>query len=222
LLDMTAIFPLTRTRPWRAHRRGSILMAMSAHHQHSKERPKEQPGTIRIGGTPDGFVTYYVNLPPEALPTVCKRDLERAWYAARDAALVKRQGAVRGFRFNRPDGSHTDLALADRDARCWVGAVDNTVGIGNANGLSLCLRLLALIDLLARAPWARALLHLARDGAEFHPALLKAAASQPLTKEARFDETGFRVRLSRFVGGFQLEAPAEDGLAASRLSGAHS
>src|SRR4051794_19899920 len=219
---MAAIFPLTRIHLWRAHQRGSILMAMSAHHQHSKERPKEQPGTIRIGGTADGFVTYYVNLPPEALPTVCKRDLERAWYAARDAALAKRQGAVRGFRFNRPDGSHTDLALADRDARCWVGAVDNTVGIGNASGLSLCLRLLALIDLLARAPWARSLLHLARDGAEFHPALLKAAASQPLTKEARFDETGFRVRLSRFVGGFQLEAPAEDGLAASRLSGAHS
>jgi hypothetical protein len=198
-------------------------MAMSAHQQHSsKQPPKEQPETIRIGGTPDGFVTYHVNLPPEALPTVCRRDLERAWYAARDAALAERQGVVRGFRFNRPDGSHTDLALADRDARCWVGAVDNAVGIGNANGLSLCLRLLALIDLLARAPWARSLLHLARDGAEFHPALLKAAASQPLTKEARFDETGFRVRLSRFVGGFQLEAPAEDGLVAPRLSGAHS
>jgi hypothetical protein len=189
----------------------------------AQEQPndKERPATIRVAGTASGLVTYHVNLPPEALPTVCKRDLERAWYAARDAALAERQGAVRGFRFARPDGSHTDLALADRDARCWVDAVDNTVGIGNTNGLSLCLRLLALVDLLARAPWAHSLLHLARDGAEFHPALLKAAASQPLTKEARFDETGFRTRLSRFVGGFQLEAPAEDGLAAPRLSGAH-
>jgi hypothetical protein len=175
-------------------------------------------GTIRVGGSPDGLMTYLVDLPPEALPSVCRRDLERAWYAAREAAIAEHQGAVRGFRFNRPDGSHTDLALADRDARCWVGAVDRTVGIGSAPGLSLCLRLLALIDLLARAPWARSLFHLARDGAEFHPALLKTAASQPLTRDARFDEVGFRTRLSRFVGGFQIEAPQ----AAQRLSGAHS
>ena len=60
-------------------------------------------------------------------------------------------GAVRGFRFRRPDGSYTDLALADRDARCWAGAVDRTAGLTSSYGLSLCLRLLALVDLLARA-----------------------------------------------------------------------
>jgi hypothetical protein len=187
----------------------------------AQEHPagREQPGgRIRVGGDPGGPLTYLIDLTPEALPSVCRRDLERAWYAAREAALAERQGAVRGFRFNRPDGSHIDLALADRDARCWVGAVDRTVGIASTTGLSLCLRLLALIDLMARAPWARSLFHLARDGAEFHPALLKAAASQPLTRDARFDEAGFRARLSRFVNGFQLEAPQ----AGQRLSGAHS
>ena len=137
------------------------------------------------------FIASVNDLPPEALPSVCKRDLERAWHAAREAALAERQGAVRGFRFNRPDGSHTDLALADPDASCWVGAVDRMAGIANAPGLSLCLRLLALIDLLAHAPWARSLFHLARDGAEFHPALLRTAATQPLTRDARFDEAGF-------------------------------
>jgi hypothetical protein len=186
--------------------------------QRPPPRPAAPDGGIRVGGDPDGLLTYLVDLPPEALPSVCKRDLERAWYAAREAALAERQGAVRGFRFNRPDGSHIDLALADRDARCWVEAVDRLVGIANASGLSLCLRLLALVDLLARAPWARSLLHLARDGAEFHPALLRAAASQPLTREARFDEAGFRARLSRFITGFQIEAPPE----ARRLSGAPS
>ena len=206
-------------RHWRGGPRGSILIPMRAQEQPtSGERPETRRGTIRVGGTPDGHVIYLVDVPPEALPTVCKRDLERAWYAARDAALAERHGAVRGFRFNRPDGSHTDLALADRDARCWVGAVDLTVGIATASGLSLCLRLLALIDLLARAPWARSLLHFARDGAEFHPALLKAAASQPLTQDARFDETGFRTHLSRFIDGFQIEAPK----AVAHLSGAHS
>jgi hypothetical protein len=203
-------------RHWRGSARGSILTMMSVQEQSSDR--EASGGTIRVGGGPDGLMTYLIDLPPEALPSVCKRDLERAWYAAREAALAERQGAVRGFRFNRPDGSHIDLALADRDARCWVGAVDRTVGIANAPGLSLCLRLLALIDLLARAPWARSLFHLARDGAEFHPALLRAAASQPLTREARFDEAGFQARLSRFVSGLQIEAPR----AAQRLSGAHS
>lgn len=193
-------------RHWRGTARGSILTVMSVQEQ-SADREASR-GTIRVGGDPDGLMTYLVDLPPEALPSVCKRDLERAWYAAREAALAERQGAVRSFRFNRPDGSHIDLALADREARCWVGAVDRTVGIANATGLSLCLRLLALIDLLGHAPWARSLFHLARDGAEFHPALLNAAASQPLTHDARFDEAGFRARLSRFVSGFQIEGPS--------------
>lgn len=184
---------------------------MSAHEQPQRD----DGGTIRVGGGPGGAVTYLVDLPPEALPTVYKRDLELAWYAARDAAIADHRGAVRAFRFNRPDGSHTDLALADRDASCWVSAVDRTVGLATTRGMSLCLRLLALIDLLAHAAWARPLFHLARDGAEFHPALLRAAASQPLTQDARFDEAGFRLRLSRFATGFQLEAPPAAGQAAN-------
>ena len=203
------------TQHWRGAADRSILSTMNVHERASDR--ETSGGTIRTGSGPGCSLTYLVDLPPEALPSVGKRDLERAWYAAREAALAERQGAVRGFRFKRPDGSHTDLALNDRDARCWVGAVDRTVGIGNASGLSLCLRLLALIDLLARAPWARSLFHLARDGAEFHPALLRAAATQPLTNEARFDEAGFRARLSRFVSGWQIESPP----AAQRLSGAH-
>jgi hypothetical protein len=87
-------------------------------------------------------------------------------------------------------------------------------------GMSLCLRLLALVDLLAHASWVRPLVRLARDGAEFHPALLRAAASQPLTHEARFDEAGFRLRLSRFAAGFQLEAPAQDS-GGHHVPGAH-
>ena len=153
-------------------------------------------------------------MPPESLPAVCGGDLERAWYAARDAALAQSWGSVRGFRFRRTDGSHTDLALADRDARCWAGAVDGTVGIGTSYGLSICLRLLALIDLLAHASWALPLCHLARDGAELHPSLLRTAASHPLTHEARFDKSGFRSRLGE-ISGRRLKAPA-----AARLTGA--
>jgi hypothetical protein len=177
--------------------------------------PSEQSSSVRIGAGPDGSLTYFVELPPEDLPPVHRRDLERAWYAARDAALAERWGVARFFRFQRPDGTYGDLALGDRDACCWAGAVDGTVGLRNFYGLSVCLRLLALVDLLARVRWADSLCLLRRDGAELHPSLLRAAASAPLTAEARFDESGFRNRLARFVYGFALE-----GQAAPRLTGA--
>jgi hypothetical protein len=165
--------------------------------------------SIRVGTSPDGSVTYLVAVPPEALPPVGKRDLELAWNTARRAALGQRWGAVRGFRFSRPDGTHTDLALADPDAACWVAAIDTAVGLGTSHGMSLCLRLLALIELLAHARWARPLFTIDRGGADLHPALLRTAATIPLTRDARFDETGFRDRLSRYVAGFALEAPKQ-------------
>ena len=110
----------------------------------------------------DGTLTYLVDLPPEALPPVRGRDLEAAWDAAREAAGAAMWGAARLFRFRRADGSFTDLALADPDACCWAGAVEDSVGMGTSYGLSLCLRLLALVDLLARAPWAAGLCILGR------------------------------------------------------------
>ncbi|MGA9866659.1 MAG: hypothetical protein WBQ75_09485 [Acetobacteraceae bacterium] len=150
---------------------------------------------VRVGRGPDGLLTYLVDHAPEELPVVRGRDLERAWYAARDAAIAADWGPVRGFRFRRGDGSTVDLALADRDAACWAGAVDGTVGLSSAYGLSLCLRLLALVDLLARAEWAVALCRLAPDGAELDDTLLKAAATAPLNADLRFDEASFRTRL---------------------------
>jgi hypothetical protein len=167
--------------------------------------------TVQVGAGPDGSVTYLVDVPPEALPPVRGRDLERAWYAAREAAIAGSWSAVRGFRFRRADGSHTDLALADPHARCWAGAVDGTVGLGSGYGLALCLRLLALVDLLAHARWALPFFRLERDGADLHPSLLSAAATAPLTSEARFDETRFRARLD-----LPLAPPAPP----SRLTGA--
>ena len=178
-------------------------------------QPSEHSPSVQIGAGPDGSLTYFVGLPPEELPPVHRRDLERAWYAARDAALAQRWGVARFFRFQRPDGSYGDLALADQDACCWAGAVEGTVGLRNSYGLSVCLRLLALVDLLARVRWADSLCLLQRDGADLHPSLLRAAASTPLTAEARFDESGFRNRLARFALGFALE-----GQAAPRLTGA--
>jgi hypothetical protein len=158
------------------------------------------PAPIRVGETADGTLTYLVDLPPEALPPVLGRDLELAWDAARSAASASAWGSARLFRFRRADGRTTDLALADPDACCWAGAIDRAVGMATSYGLSLCLRLLALVDLLARARWAAGLFALGPGGADLHPALLRAAAIAPLTEEARFDETGFRARLASLPG----------------------
>jgi hypothetical protein len=164
---------------------------------------------IRVATTLDGTLTYLIDLPPEALPPVQSRDIAAAWDAARDAATRASWGAGRLFRFRRPDGSCTDLALSDPDARCWAGAVDRTIGMRTHYGLSLCLRLLALIDLLAGAPWAAELFVIEADGAELHPALLRAAGAAPLTAEARFDEPCFRARVDALAG----RAPALPGAA---------
>ena len=158
-----------------------------------------RPVQVRAAG--DGTLTYLVDVPPEALPPVRLRDLAAAWDAASNAAIAARWDMVRLFRFRRADGSVTDLALADPDACCWAGAVDGTVGIGSAYGLSLCLRLLALIDLLARARWADRFFTITRDGAELHHALLHGAATAALTREARFDETELRARVMPAIAG---------------------
>jgi len=155
------------------------------------------PSAVRVGAGPDGALTYLVAMPPEALPPVRRRDLVAAWDAAREAAAARLWGASRAFRFRRGDGSTTDLALDDSDARCWAGAVDSTVGMDNTYGVALCLRLLALIDLLARTGWTRGLYAVGHDGTEFHPALLEAASSEPLDRDARFDDRRFRARLGR-------------------------
>lgn len=151
---------------------------------------------LHVGQALDGTVTYYVDRLPAALPPVRGRDLAAAWDAARGAALGAMWGAARRFCFRDAEGRVTELALQDRDARCWAGAVDLTTGLQTLYGLSLCLRLLALVELLATAGWTRGLCQMRRDGAELHPALLRAAAEAELTNDARFDETRFRAGLA--------------------------
>lgn len=149
---------------------------------------------IRMAST-DGVLTYLIDLPPEAMPPVRPRDLAAAWDAARAAALAEQWGPPRMFRFRRANAPPTDLALADVDATAWAAAIDARMDMRQPYGLSLCLRLLALIDLLPRAPWAAAMFTLKRDGAELAPALLAAAATQPLSQEARFDPAAFRAAI---------------------------
>ena len=65
---------------------------MSAH-SHTSQHEE----SIRVGDGPGGAVTYLVDLPPESLPSVGRRDLELAWYAARDAAIAQDSGAAKSL-----------------------------------------------------------------------------------------------------------------------------
>lgn len=158
---------------------------------------------IRVESGPHGVLTYQVDAAPEALPPVTLRDLAASWEGARAAARAESWGSPRLFRFRHPDGATTELALADPDACCWAGAVDETVGMDTPHGLALCLRLLALVDLLARARWAAPLFRLAATGAELDADLLRAASFAPLNAQGRFDEIAFR----RLLAG-RLAAPS--------------
>jgi hypothetical protein len=155
---------------------------------------------IRVGSAADGTRTYLIDLAPEALPPVRGRDLTAAWARARNAAAASARGAPLRLRFRRDDGAVTDLALGDTDACCWAAAVEASAGMASCHGVSVLLRLLALVDLLGRARWTAGLFTLSGGEADLHPALLRAAATTPLTAEAGFDETHFRARIAEFRG----------------------
>jgi hypothetical protein len=173
---------------------------------------------IEVAAAANGTLTYLIHGSPAALPPVRRRDLLGAWDAARTAALAAGgaghaqfgrhgQGQSRAFRFARPDGGTTDLALSDPDARCWAHAVDHRTPIASPYGLSLCLRLLALVDLLAASPWARAHVALRPGGAELAPRLVRLAAEAKLTDDASFDEAAFRACLAPTVTTTKSGAP---------------
>jgi hypothetical protein len=151
--------------------------------------------SVRMAEAASGARTYLIDLPPEALPPVRPRDLHAAWDSARGAAIAQQWGRPLMLRFRRPDAAETELALADADACCWAAAVDATVGLASPYGLSLCLRLLALVELLPREPWTLPLVAINRDGAAIHPSLLRAAAQTPLTPDATFDAGTLREAL---------------------------
>lgn len=165
---------------------------------------------MRVRQAPDGALTYAIAVPPERLPPVAPDHLLAAWDMARRAAALERWGPPRRLLFHRgAEAAPTEIAIADADAGCWAEAVDSEVGLDTLPGLALCLRLLALIEILTRAPWLAGLFDVTPDGIDLHPTLLRAAATMPLDAGARFDESGLRRLLSRPLppGGAPLPRP---------------
>ena len=145
----------------------------------------DQTQPIEVAAARDGSLLYAIPGTPAALPPVRGRDLLACWSAARRLAAAGQWGTVRRFRF-LAEPAAIDLALTDADACCWADAVDAKVGLHTRYGLSLCLRLLALVELLTRSARARALVTFDAGEAELHPSLVATAASAPLGADARF------------------------------------
>jgi hypothetical protein len=152
---------------------------------------------IRVAETPEGGRAYAVPCPPEALPAVAPAALLAAWRAAHDRARAGGRGPPRTLLFARDGVRPSRLELADPDARAWAETVDRLSDLSTLGGLALCLRLLALVEVMAREkrldPWYA----LDAGGIELHPALLAAAARLPLDAGARFDAEALRGLLSR-------------------------
>ncbi|MBO1079671.1 hypothetical protein [Roseomonas haemaphysalidis] len=159
------------------------------------------PTAIRVARAPDGALHYAIPCRPEQLPAVAPRDLSLGWDVARAAASAEHWGPHRTLRFLDDGAPGPVLTLADADAACWAEAVDRLADLQTLPGLALCLRLLALIELLGRARWMTGLFAIGADGIELHPALLAAAATQGLDAAGRFDETEMKRLLSRRIAG---------------------
>jgi hypothetical protein len=154
------------------------------------------PRSIPVARTEAGAIAYLVPVSPERLPAVAPGDLLRAWNVARNGAVQRQWGAPRFFRFARQGGQElTEIAIADPDAGAWTEAIDRAFGLETLTGLSLCLRLLALVEVLTRAARLEPFFDVSPAGVDLHPSLLTAAAVLPLDPAARFDEAALVERL---------------------------
>ena len=159
---------------------------------------------------------YRLPMAPEDLPPVEPSQLVRAWNAATLAAetgLLLQAGDIEGVDF-RWDGGECRFLFADLDASCWAAALDRLYGLRSPQGISILFRLLALIDLVARAEWIRPLFRLGHvDGVALDREVVQLAAAQPLTASARFDANAFRRCLGeRVAQAHALPKPEEPAL----------
>lgn len=148
---------------------------------------------ITTTALPSGALRHEIGVTAAGLPAVRPAALESAWEVARASAEAGIWGPARLIAFR--DG--VEIALTDSDAACWAEAMARRNGLASVSDLALCLRLLALVEVLGRAAWLRGMFTITSDGAEFHPALLAAAARAPLDATGRFEDEPLRAMLAR-------------------------
>jgi len=155
----------------------------------------ERMSVITTAALPSGALRHEIGIPASALPAVRPSALESAWEAARASAEAGHWGPARLIAFQ--DG--VEIALTDADAACWAEAMARRQGLNSLSDLALCLRLLALVEVLGRAKWLRGFFAITAEGVEFHPSLLVAAARAPLDPTGRFEDGALRAMLGKGI-----------------------
>ncbi len=150
-------------------------------------------GTIQFAVAPDGTALHLVAISADRLPRVEKRDLERVWETAHEAARAGQPGPRRGFRF----AGGTDVLVQDRDARAWASSIDVVAGLSTEHGVSLCLRLIGLVSLITEARWITPFVRIRHGKVALDATLLHAASMTRLTESGNLDADAIRALLCR-------------------------
>ncbi|NKB45295.1 MAG: hypothetical protein GKS03_13565 [Alphaproteobacteria bacterium] len=142
----------------------------------------------------DGSTMVCAPFPAQDLPPVGLSDIRRAWETASKAAemgLELRENDPDGVVFQDKLGAPVQVKFDDFDAHCWATAIHRSFNLATVKGLSVCFRMLALYQLMAKSPWARPLFSFDRkNGLRIDKGLLAAAA--PLNVDGLFDSENIR------------------------------
>lgn len=130
------------------------------------------------------------------LPPVGLSDISRAWEMASKAAelgMELRENDPNGVVFHDKLGKPVQIKFVDFDAHYWATAIHRSYNLATVKGLSVCFRMLALYQLMAKSPWARPLFSFDRKNRlRIDKGLMAAAAATPLNIDGLFDTNEIR------------------------------
>lgn len=163
----------------------------------------EQPVVQRLD---DGRTMISASFRVSDLPAVRSIDLNFAWEtasAATEDRFQRDENDPEGIIFDTQGGDLIEFKFDDYDALCWATAIHRSFELTTLRGLSLCFRMLALYQLMAKYNWARTLFSFdRRKSLWIDKALLSAAAITPLLEDGTFNSEDIR----RETGGNEITA----------------
>lgn len=155
----------------------------------------------------DGRMMINAQFGPQDLPAVRTAELSDTWAtasASAETAFHMLDNDPEGIVFHGKDGRLMEFEFDDYDALCWAIAIHRSFDLTTIKGLSLCFRMLALYQLMAKKHWARGLFTFdRRNNLKIDKALLSAAAITPLSEDGSFNGETIR----RETGAEHLSGP---------------
>lgn len=152
--------------------------------------------TLQIQRLNDGRAMISCPFCVSNLPPVRSTDLQAAWETASIASennLKTTENDPDGVIFETKLRQPIDFEFDDYDALCWATAIHRSYDLTTLRGLSLCFRMLALYQLMAKNAWSRGLFSFDRSNTlKIDKGLLAAAAVTNLGEDGAFDAEEIR------------------------------